>query len=249
MRRRIHWLLLLILAVAAPSLFAQDQKGDLQKKLSAQFPKTTLTPDRSDVATAGAVLVLHKDNLLMCTMEASSPPTNTYKNGTISMGFGANMAWTVALSQANQQPANLAQRKFVSGEKFWVGDIRLKDDGVYFLFYSDPIDNVRYYSQLKFPVQKGAYPPADAMMKTIAEVISVDGGDQQAQPAENAAAPQSGGGEPGQAPKTIALGQTKDEVTAILGEPKKIVNLGAKEIYYYPDMKIFFTDGKVSDVQ
>jgi len=45
------------------------------------------------------------------------------------------------------------------------------------------------------------------------------------------------------------LGQTPDEVTAALGQPEKIVNLGAKQIYYYKDMKITFVKGKVSDVQ
>jgi serine protease inhibitor len=52
-------------------------------------------------------------------------------------------------------------------------------------------------------------------------------------------------------PKTIAIGQTIDEVTAILGQPKSIVNLGTKKIYVYPDLKlkVTFNDGKVSDVQ
>ena len=33
------------------------------------------------------------------------------------------------------------------------------------------------------------------------------------------------------------------------GQPQKIVNLGTKEIYYYPDMKVTFVGGKVTDVQ
>jgi hypothetical protein len=54
--------------------------------------------------------------------------------------------------------------------------------------------------------------------------------------------------EPASAP-TIALGQTPDQVTGVLGTPKQIVDLGSKKIYKYPDMKVVFTDGKVSDVQ
>jgi hypothetical protein len=42
---------------------------------------------------------------------------------------------------------------------------------------------------------------------------------------------------------------TPDEVTAILGQPKRVVNLGAKEICAYADMKIIFVNGKVSDVE
>jgi hypothetical protein len=53
---------------------------------------------------------------------------------------------------------------------------------------------------------------------------------------------------PSNAP-TIALGQTMDQVTAVMGQPQQIVNLGSKQIYKYPDMKVIFIDGKVSDVQ
>ena len=34
-----------------------------------------------------------------------------------------------------------------------------------------------------------------------------------------------------------------------MGQPDKKVNLGAKQIYYYKDMKVIFLSGKVSDVQ
>jgi hypothetical protein len=54
---------------------------------------------------------------------------------------------------------------------------------------------------------------------------------------------------PASTPPTVALGQTLDQVTATLGAPKQIVDLGSKKIYKYPDMKVIFTDGKVSDVQ
>lgn len=54
---------------------------------------------------------------------------------------------------------------------------------------------------------------------------------------------------PAAAPATIAIGQTIDQVEASLGAPKRVVDLGAKKIYVYPDMKITFKDGKVSDVQ
>jgi len=40
-----------------------------------------------------------------------------------------------------------------------------------------------------------------------------------------------------------------DEVKAVQGNPDKIVDLGAKKIYVYKDLKITFIDGKVSDIQ
>jgi hypothetical protein len=110
----------------------------------------------------------------MCSTEAIASPTNTYKNGAISFGFGANMAWGIALSPANQQTTAIPQRKFVTGEKFWVTDYVVKPDGVVFQFYSDPYNDVRYYGQLKFPFQKNIAPPADEVMKTIEEVITAE---------------------------------------------------------------------------
>jgi hypothetical protein len=55
--------------------------------------------------------------------------------------------------------------------------------------------------------------------------------------------------EPAAPPKTIAVGQTPEQVTAAMGQPEKIVKLAKKEIYYYKDLKVIFTAGKVSDVQ
>lgn len=55
--------------------------------------------------------------------------------------------------------------------------------------------------------------------------------------------------EPAAPPKTISIGQTPEQVTAAMGQPEKIVKLAKKEIYYYKDLKVIFTAGKVSDVQ
>lgn len=49
--------------------------------------------------------------------------------------------------------------------------------------------------------------------------------------------------------KTVKLGTSTDEVKKSLGNPDKIVDLGAKQVYIYKDMKIVFTNSKVADVQ
>jgi hypothetical protein len=51
------------------------------------------------------------------------------------------------------------------------------------------------------------------------------------------------------APVSISRGQSIDQVTGALGQPMRIVDLGAKKIYQYRDMKITFRDGKVADVE
>jgi len=76
------------------------------------------------------------------------------------------------------------------------------------------------------------------------------GADQAEQEALNTMppAPQDAGAQAGP-PKTIAVGQSISDVTGSLGQPKSVVDLGAKKIYVYPDLKVTFKDGKVSDVQ
>ncbi len=248
---------------AASSAESGDQKALLQEKLNSEFKLTKTTADKSDIVTAGSILVLQKDGLLMCSFDTKAPPTSTYKNGKISMGFGATLAWGV---EAGVDLSQVPQRKFVAGEKFWVTGFNIQDDGVVFQFYSDPFQDVRYYGQLKFPFPKHVMPAAAEEVKTIAEVLTV-------QPDETAAATPSQPPAPPQPPvqqqqamapippppppsdapppqpKTISLGQTKDQVVAIFGQPQKVVSLGTKELYYYPDMKVTFIRGKVTDVQ
>jgi hypothetical protein len=47
----------------------------------------------------------------------------------------------------------------------------------------------------------------------------------------------------------ISEGQTVDQVTGSLGAPVTVIDLGAKKIYKYKDMKITFTNGKVTGVE
>lgn len=53
----------------------------------------------------------------------------------------------------------------------------------------------------------------------------------------------------GTATRTIQLGQTEDEVTAIFGAPEKKILLGTKSVYVYRDIKVVFIDGKVADAE
>jgi hypothetical protein len=50
-------------------------------------------------------------------------------------------------------------------------------------------------------------------------------------------------------PITIALGQTPAQVIAGKGQPSNMVKFPNKVVYIYPDMKVVFVNGKVSDVQ
>ncbi len=261
---------LTILPVAAAA-GAQDI-GGLQQALNSKFPLTKITDDRSDIVTAGAVLVLHKDGVVMYSTPTSPPPINTYKDGRIQTNAAANVAKSLLHSWAlggGNSSAAIPQRKFVSGEKFFITGTLVQPDGVMLTVYSDAYNDVRYYAELKFPFSKHGAPSTDEMMRTIDEVVTVQPDDSgssgkngdssapappaQTQPpapmAPIAPPPPPPDAAPAQ-PKTISIGQTKDMVVALFGQPTKVVKLaGTKEIDYYPDMKVTFIAGKVSNVQ
>jgi hypothetical protein len=47
---------------------------------------------------------------------------------------------------------------------------------------------------------------------------------------------------------TLTRGQTPDQVVAMLGAPKNVIDLGVRTIYVYSDMKVTFLAGRLSDV-
>ena len=241
---RIIKLVLVFLTLTTALLKAQDARTALQDRLSNEFTLTKATAQRDDIVTAGSILVLHKDGLIMFRVDTPVPAPVTYKNGKLSITFGDAMGTTVFLG-SNQTTSTVPQRKFVNGEKFWLTGTQVNGKQVVLQVFSDPYGDTRYFGQIKFPFAKNSFPSPDEMMKTISEVVT-------AEPQENvnAGPNQQPDAAPQQEPtKTIAIGQTTDEVVAALGQPQKRVNLGAKEIYIYPDMKVTFMNGKVSDVQ
>jgi hypothetical protein len=86
---------------------------------------------------------------------------------------------------------------------------------------------------------------AQVEQQVVAEANAPDGENETAQAASPAAAaPARAAG-----PITIALGQTPAQVVAGKGQPVNMVNFPNKTVYIYPDMKVIFVNGKVSDVQ
>ncbi len=66
--------------------------------------------------------------------------------------------------------------------------------------------------------------------------------------AEQAAIAQAGN-DPTAGTPTVSLGQTIDQVRAVLGPPQQIMNAGAKQIYLYQNVKITFVNGRVADIE
>ncbi|HTW49877.1 MAG TPA: hypothetical protein VMD92_18105 [Acidobacteriaceae bacterium] len=194
-------------------------------------------------------------------------------------GFGRDMGITMLSggnATANDYPK---QKAVTGQKFWVTGITVNKDNISVILYSDPDANNLRYYGQLNFPMGKGGVPAADVALKEIEQALTVQPADNssagaQSAPASGAAqpmapiaappAPASAASQPAMAPiapppppsdaaapppKTVSLGQTRDQVTAVLGQPQKVVKLGAKEIDYYPDMKVIFMNGKVSDVQ
>ncbi len=265
-----RYFITLLIAVCF-SARAQDQTA-LQQKLVSEYALTQPTAANDDIVSAGAVLVLKKDNLITSPVSSRLSCQNTYKDGRITQP-------RLGILTCNHHPTDAnPSRIFVAGEKMWVTKIDIKPDGVFFDLFTDPYNDARYRASLKFPFAKGSMPSSDQVERLVAEVFSVqpaDGanakGQQQGPPRESQGAPAHAqplatpSAPPPQAeappppipppppppadPKTIALKQTTDQVVASFGQPEKIIKLGTKEIYVYKDMKVTFVAGKVTDVQ
>jgi biotin carboxyl carrier protein len=253
--------LLIPLLLALAGSARPDDLAAIRQALQAKYDLTTTTADKSDIVKAGAVVVLKKSNLVTVDVMNRNLFRNTYKNGRITQALSP---FIVDRIQQN------ARRTFVSGEKLWVTDIEVDDKGVIISVYSDPFDNVRYGAPLRFPFEKGSSPSVSQVTAEVAEVFDVQASDDQkpaqsqaaaparpaAQPAEPAAAsappppaPIAPPPPPPADPKTIALGQTSDQVIANFGQPNKILKPAGKQIYVYSDMKVAFVNGRVTDVQ
>jgi hypothetical protein len=161
-------------------------------------------------------------------------------------------------------------RDFVNGEKLYVTKItvdRGKNNIVFDLISDAYGDAGRFKAMLRVEFPKGILASEDLAKvdPTIAEVFKVAPPDQSAAAPAAAPAPVAQATpEPVLAPiapppppppdpvvetKSIAVGQTKDQVVAILGQPDKVVKVGTKEIYQYKDIKVTFVNGKMTDAQ
>lgn len=160
------------------SALINAQAGDpeaIQQKLNTMFTPTTTTEDRTDIVTAGSVVIIHKEGMLMYSVASPLPPLNTYKNGKIIQGisgFGRNIAITFRTPDGNTS-ASYPQRRFVLDEKCWLTGISVEKDSIAIELYSDRYDDTRYYGNLKIPFpNKRVVPSVDEAVSLVTEVLT-----------------------------------------------------------------------------
>jgi len=249
--------------LALPAAGAAPDAAAIQKALLAEYHLTKTTDDRSDIVTAGSVLELHKDKVLMVAATSTANPCmNTYKDGRITATKACGVSEKIKrfgrfIPGAGNAPS-LTTRNFVSGEKFWVTGIDVQNNGVIFHFFTDAINDTRYISSLTIPF--GALAPTpDEALKVVREVITVVPDENQQAQGNGAQPSNAGPQQPNPAPQQTAaaakpeaapppldipppppadpvevkVGETTAQVVAALGQPAKKAKPSSSREIYF----------------
>ena len=269
MRQKIEVAVLVVALLAVgftPSLVAAQVS--LEDQLKAQYQLVKMGSDTSGYAVvdAGTLLSIQKGGILGVPYSDPSILSTKYEGGTVhspstllSKGIGFGMK-----KFGKEQTTHL----FQAGEKVYPSSIVVnlaKDNvaiGIVACDRCNQTDPPTYNkAQVIFQFPKGSLAKANASQveDTIGQLLAISDDAQQDQGQQGGDQDQQGnnqgGGPPQQQqgpppePAQIAKGQTPDQVKGALGPPEKIVNLGAKQIYVYRDLKVTFLNGKVTDVQ
>lgn len=240
-------------SVAAILLASSAESGNLEQIIRSRYPTVQLNRNH-EVLQPGAILVVNAGGI-GASVAANFTFLNNYKDGRVRRGVGSSLI-------ADKNTA----RDLQLGEQAYLTKIEFKDTAIVFYVEtcgpcdpSAPEPNP-YRAGVTFPFSKGyiASGDPDNIQGTIEKVFGLSPSFTQTtrntapepvpplQPAQPARPPRES---PRPAPARIELGQSIEQVVSALGQPGKMVDLGAKRIFVYQDLKITFIDGKVADVQ
>jgi hypothetical protein len=246
--------------VSVSAATAQSVAPAVEDAIKAQYKLSKFGRDSNGwaVAQAGTVLVVQQGGLLGIPPEQLVFCSAKYENGQLKGAGGF-----CAAAHRN------VSRYFQQGDKVYILKIdeNVKKEQLSFkVVECDSCNGTNppsfYKSEVVFQFSDGYLETAQPgpVMQTISQVFSPDKTDkadaQQAQGAPAASPAATAAPAPlappppsaDQPTQTIEIGQTVDQVVAALGQPQKVAKVGAKQIYFYKDLKVTFTNGKVSDV-
>jgi len=186
--------LMLSLSLAAKT---GDPKDLLLRSLKTQFVPARFDQDGAEVVTAGTVVALRKDGLLVYGFPAprDAYPISHYKNGEIfqdknmiyqsldCMVFGDySNACTNAVNAQYGGSNDVRQKNLSAGEKVWIGQIYLRKKEIAVIVVTDPYDDGRYIGELWIPFEEDKLPAPDEAIKLISEVLLVQAAQDQPPP-------------------------------------------------------------------
>ena len=238
----------------------------LADQLSAQYTMVKMGADSSgpSVVEAGTILDIQKGGILGVPYKDVNLVPTKYQDGQMHTPNNLMMKGIGSMFKKANLSQEQTTRLFQVGEKVYPSRLAVDaphDKVTMDIIACDSCNNTNpttfYKSEVVFQFAKGSLAGMSVpqVEDTIAQVFTIDNGDSGQQGGNGGGNDQGGQGGGQQAqqqqpdPQTIQLGQSIDDVTNALGKPEKIVNLGAKQIYVYKDLKITFVKGKVTDVQ
>jgi len=253
-----------VTAIVLPAAVAAAQVSvTLQDQLNAQYKVAKMAGAGAVVVEAGTLLVVQKAGIKAMPFRAIPKCTAKFEDNTLHLATGFFCTSAMAL-----------QDYFQKGNKVYPLKVEVnpsKEKITFRVVSCDECNGVNPPTGLKGDVEfgfpKGYLEKANAgeVEDTIGQVFAISddqqqdqaGGQQdQATDQQTANLLKQGGAQQGPPPQqqqaepqTIQLGMTTDQVQSTLGQPDKVFNLGAKQIYVYKDVKVTFMNGKVSDVQ
>jgi len=268
--KRAPGLMLMAAATFSASL-AGAQAVSLQEQLTAQYKMVKIGSDTGgySVVEKGTLLAIQKGGILSVPYSDSNVLSSKYESGTIKGPSGLALMGRKSIMGkfGKEQTTHL----FAVGDKVYPMkiDVNVAKDsvtlGVVACDTCNKTDPPTYNkAQVVFQFPKGSLANASAgqVEDTIGQVLSISsedaqqqgegekqGGDQGGQQQQASDQGQQPADQAPAEPASIEKGMTTDQVEAAMGKPDKKVTLGAKQIYYYKDMKVIFLSGKVSDVQ
>ena len=225
----------LVCALApAPALCAPNSKA-MRDALLEAYPLTRVGMtglaqfDYARITQPGAILAVRLPGIYADLANTKNVIVNTnFANGQLAQATGFTAAFGGNTGHSRTLNPN---------EKVYVTMITVRKDAVLMELLTTDVTTLgdgqgtRYRAELNVKLPGLEAMSTDDVKKTIDTVLT--------DPA-TASAVES---------KTIKLGMGPDEVKKSLGNPDKIVDLGAKQIYVYKDMKVVFLNSQVSDVQ
>ena len=197
--------------------------------LSPRLASSCLRQTTTGITQPGVILAVRLPGIYADVANTQDSIVNTnFANGQVSQGTGFAAAFGSNTGHSRTLNPN---------EKVYITDVLVKRDAVQLDLLTVDVttladgEGTRYRAELNVKLPGLDTMTPDDVKKSIETVV--------ADPAV-ASAVQS---------KTVKVGMSPDEVKQSLGNPDKIVDLGAKQVFIYKDMKIIFMEGKVSDVQ
>ena len=229
-------LLIATVAVATTPLTAVGAPNSraMREALVADYPLTKVgvvmfKTDYNRITQPGVILAVRLPGIYADVANTQDAIVNTnFANGQVSQATGFAAAFGSNTGHSRTLNPN---------EKVYVTDVLVKRDAIQLELLTVDVTTLadgqgtRYRAELNVKLPGLDTMTPDDVKKSIETVV--------ADPAV-ASAVQS---------KTVKLGMSPDEVKQSLGNPDKIVDLGAKQVFIYKDMKVILIDGKVSDVQ